>query len=583
VNSSLKRKPKGKLAAAWFLRILVLGATASVLLFSPLSSLSSQSGSDPSSITSYDAAMKLGANGTLITEERINVLTGFDRRGIFRIFDTAPRGSGGQEHPVSEVSVTRNGVPEPAEFISSAKGTETLRIGDANVILNEGSQQYVIRSATKNALEPAEDNKVLWWWDVVGSGWQMTMDRVQITATLPAEPEEVECVQGRSTPCTAVMDGRVMTVSTGPLAAFTPVTVRVTFPEGSLPTPAGEAPSNWPLAIGSLILGLAAVAISYFVFRATRESEPGMPVLFEPPASIVPALGVRVIDEDDTSTDLQATLFDLAARGVLQLAQSDDSWTVACIADPATIETHPGEDEVLAALGLHSPGDNFTVSRTSASGEQIAAARAALRTAVRAESAKYLKGSPAGGLARFLAWGGLIIVFVVAGIYHFGGSGTRFVPILVGAAVLALGLLGVALDPRTRTIHTDEGRDMWSRAGGFARFLSTDSSESRFDAAAHMDWFPRYLPWAVALGVTAEWAQRYEAQGVQLASNAVPWMFWYGGMGGWSDMSMTASFDSAISAASASYSAAQASSIASSVGGGFSGGSGGGGGGGGSW
>ena len=139
----------------------------------------------------------------------------------------------------------------------------------------------------------------------------------------------------------------------------------------------------------------------------------------------------------------------------------------------------------------------------------------------------------------------------------------------------------MALDPRVRTVHTADGRDLWTRAGGFARFLTTDSSESRFDAAAHMDWYPRYLAWAVALGVADQWAQRYEAQGVSLP--AVPWIYWYG-IGAFHMGSMTTSFDAAISSATSAYAASQVSSAASSLGGGgFGGGSGGGGGGGGSW
>ena len=82
------------------------------------------------------------------------------------------------------------------------------------------------------------------------------------------------------------------------------------------------------------------------------------------------------------------------------------------------------------------------------------------------------------------------------------------------------------LDPATGSKHTDAGRDMWSRTGGFARFLTTDSSESRFDAAAHLDWYPRYLAWALVFGSAEAWAKRFQAQGVELP--AVPWIYWTG-------------------------------------------------------
>jgi uncharacterized membrane protein len=144
--------------------------------------------------------------------------------------------------------------------------------------------------------------------------------------------------------------------------------------------------------------------------------------------------------------------------------------------------------------------------------------------------------------------------------------------------VFALIALGLMFDPGVLTKRTEAGREVWSRTGGFARFITTDSSESRFEAAKHLDWYPKYLPWAVALGSAEAWAQRYEAQG--LALPAVPWILWAGTGRNYSMNDMNASFNSAIVGASAAYAASQASS---GGGGGFSGGSGGGGGGGGSW
>ena len=581
MSSTLRRRPTRELAAAWFVRVLIVAATLSVLFIPALSVLAKRSTSDPSSITSYQVGMDLSKDGTLRSIEQLDVNTGFDRRGIFRIFDTAPRSGNGPEHPVSDVTVTRDGQVEPAEFVPSAKGTSSLRIGDAAVILSPGSHTYVIGSTTTDVLEQGQDGTVVWWWNVVGSGWQMSMEQVTVEVALPAEPQEVECVQGRRTPCTAAVDGTKVRLSTGPLKPYTPVTLRVTFPKGALPTPPGPAPSDssntWLFAA---LLGLAGIAVSVVLWRATREREPGMPVLFEPPEGISPAMGVRILDETGGPDDLQATLFHLAERGVLQLTQTDDSWTVALVADPALADG-TGEREVLRYLGLVGPGDNFTVSRTKSSGEKIAKATKELNTWMSAAQTNYLTKSGAGSAARAVGWIATGGVLAMAGIYHFGGSASRNVPLLVGAAVLSVGLLGVIMDPRTRTVHNEAGRDAWSRVGGFARFLSTDSSESRFDAAAHLDWFPRYLPWALALGVSEEWAKRYEAQGVSLDGAAVPYVFWYGaGSHSWHDMSMSDSFNAAVGAASATYAASQA---ASSGGGGFGGGSGGGGGGGGSW
>jgi uncharacterized membrane protein YgcG len=264
---------------------------------------------------------------------------------------------------------------------------------------------------------------------------------------------------------------------------------------------------------------------------------------------------------------------------VVRLEGDDDSWRVHLLVDPSTAPLSAGEAEVLSKLRLDAAGESFLVSATTTAGERVAQAQEALQEHIGAESGRYLRTSGPGVWAKVLGWLSVVGVAVMVGIYFFSDSGWVPWPLLTGSAVFAIVALGVMLDPATGTKHTPEGRDLWSRAGGFARFLTTDSAESRFDAAAHMDWFPRYLSWALVFGSADAWARRYEAQGVALP--VVPWLYWSGApTNHFSSHAMTQSFNSAITSASATYAASQSSS---GGGGGFSGGSGGGGGGGGSW
>ena len=101
---------------------------------------------------------------------------------------------------------------------------------------------------------------------------------------------------------------------------------------------------------------------------------------------------------------------------------------------------------------------------------------------VEADAARYLSPSGAGFAAIVVGWLATVALLLCAGFYHFG----TFDPplwLLVPAFVLSFGLIVMACDPAVRTVRTADGRDLWTRAGGFGRFLTTDSSESRFDAA----------------------------------------------------------------------------------------------------
>ena len=62
------------------------------------------------------------------------------------------------------------------------------------------------------------------------------------------------------------------------------------------------------------------------------------------------------------------------------------------------------------------------------------------------------------------------------------------------------------------TKRTRQGRDLWSRIGGFHRVLSTPSSQDRFDFSGRQELYTAYIPWAVAFGCADEWAAKYRTE-----------------------------------------------------------------------
>ncbi len=531
---------------------------------------------DTASISTYDSKMELSRDGRLRTVETITVEMPSGKRGIFRIFDTADPRRTNVDHPVQVESVERDGGSEPYVHIDGARGTDTIRIGDEYVYLDAGQHVYTIVSFTEDVLEPGREGETLWWWDVVGSGWQMSIGEATIRAELPAVPLRAECVTGEDDSCTATVEGTTLSVRTGALAPYTPVTVRVAFDAEDVAEPIASA-RHRDLAL-AIVGAIAALVLAAWGWRATREKEPGFPVLFEPPFMVPPAVGAKVLDERHSEDDLQATLFDLADRGVLRLRGDDDIWQVELVQPLEGEHLHPVERALVFALGLTSVGDVFVVSATEASGRVVSSARSALRSQVDASASTFLHRSGPGVFIRLLGWICTGATLFMVGRYFVDEGWIRW-PLLVVTSVFTIAAAGMMVESGLVTVRTAEGRDLWSRTGGFARFLTTDSSEARFDASAHLDWYPRYLSWATALGVADAWARRYEAQGVAVPD--VPWVVW-SGSGQFHSASMRQSFDGAIAGASSAYAAARAASSGGG-GGGFSGGSGGGGGGGGSW
>jgi len=569
----MKQGGVGRTAIVWLLRLVVVASVAALAFLPPLSILAKTT--DSASIDSFRVKMNLAADGTLISRETLDVQMPFGKHGIFRIFDLKDPRRRGIDHPVSSVEITRDGQTESWVWEKESSRSRTAKVGSASVLLDPGVHRYVITSKTVDALEPGDNGEAVWWWDVIGSGWQMTMNRASVTARLPAAPKSAECVMGDHDPCEVTVKGRLLRLTVGPLDTHTPVTVKVTFPKGAVPAP--PAGDSWLKAYASAIAAaILAALLGAYLFRATRERQPGFPVLFEPPAGVGPALGAKVLYEDDSKAAMQATLYDLGERGVLRLEGDDSSWKIHAAQDPATATLTPGELELLHDLGLRAAGDHFLVSESKTAGEKVANAQTALQNAVSADASQYLATTPAGVAAKVFSALGLAAIFGGACAYFFADW---YFPwwLISFVATFTFVTLGILLDPAAGSKHTPEGVELWSRVGGFARFLTTESSESRFDAAAHLDWYQRYLPWAVAFGAADQWAKRYEMQGVTTPD--VPWMIWAGTGHSMGFASMGDALTSSISSAVSSYEASQSSS----GGGGFSGGSGGGGGGGGSW
>jgi hypothetical protein len=564
----------GRFLWIWLVRAAIIAVVAAIAVLPPLSALTKTT--DSAQISKFRVAMDLAADGTLVSRETIDVDMPYGKHGIFRIFDLKDPRRRGIDHPVSAVAVTRDGQPEPWVWEKESSRSRTAKIGSASVTLDAGMHRYVIDSRTETALEPGDNGEAVWWWDVIGDGWQMTMDAATVTAKLPATPKSVQCVKGDSDPCTATVRNDVLRVDVGGLRTHTPVTLKVTFPVGALPTP--PAGDSWLKAWWAAIFaGLLAAFAGGYLYSATRERPPGFPVLFEPPPGVSPALGAKLLYEDDSKNDLQATLYSLAERGVLRLEGDDKKWRIHVVSDPATGGLSAGDQAVLNKLGLDAVGDEFLISKTESAGQKITEAKSALQGAVSVEANPYLQSTGAGLASKVLGSLALAGVVGAAAAYFFGDV---YLPwwLIIFTAVFAFITVGLLLDPAAGGKHTAEGIDLWSRTGGFARFLTTESSESRFDAAEHRDWYQRYLPWAVAFGAADAWAKRYESQGI--STPEVPWILWTGSYGGSRSFeSMGSALTTSISSAVSTYEASQSSSS----GGGFSGGSGGGGGGGGSW
>ena len=577
------------------LAVVLVAVLANVLFWN--SGDDQGSSTEDTTISDYTADFEVGADGDLRVVETLTVdfpLSG--KRGIFQFFDRVDPTAPETRRRPQDVSVTRDGNPEPFEILREDHGRYTnIKIGQADVFLRPGEHVYEIAYTMPDAIRPGEgvEQESQFYWQLVPSGWQQDIERATLTVHLPvAAPDDVQCAVGLGETSGCELTGAgtdTLTVTTGPLPDHTPVSLKTGL---DVPTPDAETSVPWegrldrtlgtsPVLLGLVVLlAIGAGVLGAVAARRAHETDPAFPLIYTPPEGIGPAQARYLLTESIDQETYVATLMYAAERGAITLDKSGPAWTIT---DKQGAVGWAGLDEVTLGVAhlLGGPGTTFVASPSDVTaGERLKKEIATFESTTRdwATREGHLVSSGLGGLGGGLVIAAWILVLVIA----------VFNPLSMTSLALVPGAFAVTAASLTRTgsgtKRTRTGRDLWSRIGGFKRILATDSAQARFDFSGREELYTAYIPWAVAFGCADQWAAKYRTEmGHEPPTPHYLGAGYVGAGVGSSVGSMVDDFDSTVSSAISSYQATQTSSSSGGGGGGFSGGGGGGGGGGGSW
>ncbi|MFT3901464.1 MAG: DUF2207 domain-containing protein [Gordonia sp. (in: high G+C Gram-positive bacteria)] len=583
-----------------------------------LGSISGRSGGsvDPVTISNFAADYKIDANGKLTATETLTTDFPSLRHGIFKYFDLADSSNTHVRYVPKDIKVTLDGHEEP--FVTRwerGRRIYVTKVGSADRYLDPGQHVYTISYTIDGVLEPAntrpgegevssswgDKTRARFRWRVVADGWSMPIQASTVTVHLPANAITTTCATSNNTPCEdRNTDPRTVVVSTGQLGTYNGVALLADLELA----PPKRATVPWaiqldPMLGRSLLLVLLTLLASLVTFGLglwwtwrSREEIPLLPVMFEPPTdqagkTLSPVQAYYVTRESQPTKGLTATLLFMAEQKLAHIVREDNGdFTIVSDADAHQWEqTDPVTLGVARSLGIASgKGASFKADGSVSAGEELQQAQSSMASNAR------IWGVQSGAIARsgFETTGRMLVglAFALAALlfifqwYPFSLAVLPIAAFVIGGAGLFVSGVG--------TRRTLLGRDLWSRAGGFERLLSTDSNKERLDFSARKDLYTSFIPYAVAFGAAAAWANKYRlAMGTEPPTP--PWIvsptgapvpaIMLSGPGG------IGSFESSLSSSISAYTASQAAS--SSSGGGFSGGGfsggGGGGGGGGSW
>jgi hypothetical protein len=373
-------------------------------------------------ITSFSSDITIQQNGTLSVTERISVVSlGFViQRGIFRDFPTDYIDRFGRRVRVGfEVTgVTRNGNPEP--YVVEAIGNgQRVRIGDADVFLDDGPHSYTITYTTNRQIGFFDDHDELYW-NVNGLGWEFPAESVEATVRL--EGGAIEGFEfytgaygenGKDAVAQRLSPDTVHYRTTRTLSPGEGLTVVATFAKGIVMPPTAEEEMQEFLganmAAGAALFGLIVLFGYYFTMwlKVGRDPARGVIIpLFTPPEGFSPAATRFVYRMGYDRKAFAAALISMAVKGYLTVSEEGSTYTLT--------RTGRSEDETGLAKGeraiagaLFSGGSEIELKNSNHA--RVSKAITALKEKLQAEDEGVYFVTNGGWF-----YGGLIILFLSA-------------------------------------------------------------------------------------------------------------------------------------------------------------------------
>lgn len=565
--------------------ILTLTLVFSFVLF-PLSKCFAQV--EQERIDLFEVNLTLDKNTDIRINEKIHYYFPVPKHGIYRFIPVNKRDKGNslktpttiklnsvRYYPSDNMSNIYKEYDREDEILKNV----TLKIGEKDRLI-KGEYVYEINYVVKNGINYFEDHDELYW-NIIGTGWVVPIQRVEATINLPGEVRKAVCYTGsyKSTEenCTIhnKANNELSLSSNNILNPNEAMTIAVEMPKGSI----DDIREKERKRIRSLnTLGLSSillVPLLYMgIFRKWNLRSKKLTVVptYTSPENINPLIaGYLLSPLKMNPKNFTAEIIDLAVKGYLEIEQIKKREYVIRKTETKEVISLDSSNELYSSL----PSEINTKHKDTTFGSKLGSIWNKTKDDV--EKYNYLDKKK---LKATVGLGTLGVVlslgfFLAAPILHIWGV------LLAGTGALVTGLSIIIMSLFTDG-RTEEGNKLYYDLLGLKMYINTAEKnriEFHNDPEKFRGVFETLLPYAIIFGLEKKWIKEFE----DIYTTPPDW---YKG----SDISSfnTYYIMNSISGISSNvknsgYSSGEGFSGGSSgFGGGFSGG-GGGGGGGGSW
>lgn len=550
-------------------------------------------------IRSFRSEIEVRADASLRVVETIDVIFLRPRHGLYRDLPFRFTDELGKETttPLRVVSVTNPGGVAWRYKVDRSGGFLRVRIGDPDRFV-EGRQVYVITYTAENAILFFPDHDELYW-NVTGNEWPVAIESASATATVSAAGGLLKIrTRGYTGPrgsreeaCTVTPSANGATFTA--TRAFRPgegMTIVLGWEKGIVHPGSAWKSTFFRLNLSENWVFLAPLfSLGYMLarwYRKGKDPSTGDPlvVAYAPPEEngrpLLPAEIGGLIDERLDPKDITASVVDLAVKKHITIEEKKSPGVLFHKTDYLLRKTkEPGADllpfeRLLMERLFRDHGQEVSVSELKfefyknlddlkkAAFEGLERMKCFAANPLNVTSTYRHAGF-------FIGFGGSALA-LIAGKFGWEGSASAVVAALLSGVV-------VFLFSSRMPVKTLTGVKTLGRIKGFEEFL-TRAEKDRLERMKDANLFEKYLPYAIALGVSERWADAF----VGIYQETPRWYVSEGGVDTFRPAAFHHSLDTALSSMStAMYSSPRSGGSGFSGGGGSGGG--GGGGGGGSW
>ncbi|PKW14525.1 DUF2207 domain-containing protein [Saccharopolyspora spinosa] len=422
-------------------------------------------------------------------------------------------------------------------------GGGAVQVGSDNVHLTLQPGVSTLKYSVRGAVADTGDLQAVRW--QVSGGWNVPVDRVEVSLLSPKVPQEIMCLAGplgSADRCAQfeITHTQSMHALTYGLKPGDRMDIAFKVPAGTVPANAvteeyfslARAFSLTPATaaglagIGLLLIG--GLGLVWYArgrdVQAFAEDADQVELLmtdsrgaitFASPDGVLPGQIGTVIDERVDPVDITATIIDLAVRNYLWIEElPEQDWRIVRL-NPADESLRPFERAVCDLLVGEAAEVQLSQLRDLDAN--------AVRTALYAEvvDKQWFARRPDADRNRFW-WTGL-------GVIIGGAALTAVLALTSSLALLGIGVVigGIAMmfSARLMPARTRRGSALVVQVRGLRGYLH-DVSVSSLPAPDRETVFSRSLPYAVVLGETDRWLAEFAE--LDPGADETPGLYWYG-------------------------------------------------------